>query len=67
MYFNCCCISPDIMQLADGIFVPVGECEAVLIDRSGSRVACIHQTLALIKYLKKAERWIDALSHRLLI
>lgn len=55
------------MQLADGIFVPVGECEAVLIDRSGSRVACIHQTLALIKYLKKAERWIDALSHKLLI
>lgn len=47
------------MQRAGGIFVPAGACEGLLIDRSGRRVAPSHQTLALIKYLRKAEGWID--------
>lgn len=38
--------------------VPVGGLIAVLIERSGSRVAPIHQTLLLIKYLRQAEEWI---------
>lgn len=45
----------ETVQTADGVCVPVGECKAVLIERSGSRVAHIHQTLLLIKYLRQAE------------
>lgn len=29
---------------------PIDDCKAVLIDRTGSRVAPIHQTPFLIKY-----------------
>lgn len=63
MSFNCHCIILDIVQRAGGVSVPVGEYEAMLIDRSVSRVARIHQTLVLIKYLRQAEGWIDSLSH----